>query len=129
MAEGNWLHETLLAPFSGPEWSRLVLALGHSLWQGAAVIVILAMILRCCDGRKSQIRYAFCVAALLAVPLTSILTWSWFSHVDNEAAAATTISTDSSNSAIHGNSASELRALTEPEMDESGSATNVPLRS
>lgn len=129
MAEETWLHETLLAPFSGPEWSRLVLALGHSLWQGAAVIVILAMILRCCDGRKSQIRYAICVAALLAVPLTSILTWSWLSHVDNKATAATTISTDSSNRAIHSNSVSELPTLTEPELDESRGVVNLPLRS
>ncbi len=129
MAEETWLHETLLAPFSGPEWSRLVLALGHSLWQGAAVIVILAMILRCCDGRKSQIRYAICVAALLAAPLTSILTWSWLSHVDNGASAANTVSANSSNTASDGHSASELLALTEPEPDESGSATAVPLRS
>lgn len=90
MAEETRLHETLLAPFCGSEWSRLVLTLGHSLWRGAAVIVILALILRYCDGRKSQIRYALCVTALLAVPQTSILTWSWFSHVDNGTAAANT---------------------------------------
>jgi beta-lactamase regulating signal transducer with metallopeptidase domain len=127
MAEETWLHETLLTPFSGPEWSRLVLTLGHSLWQGAAVIVILALILRCCDGRKNQIRYAICAAALLAVPLTSIMTWSWLSHV--EISAANVASADFPGSTINRDSASDLLTLTEPEPTESGSATTVPLRS
>jgi hypothetical protein len=129
MAEETWLQETLLSPFSGPEWSRLVLTLGHSLWQGAAVVVFLAMILRCCDGRKSRIRYATCVAALLAVPLTSILTWTLLSHVDNGATTANAISANSPNGATHGSSESELLTLTEPELGESGNATGVPLRS
>lgn len=129
MAEETWLHETLLAPFSGPEWSRLVLALGHSLWQGAAVIVILAMVLRCCDGRKSLIRYAICVGSLLAVPLTLILTWSWLSHVDSETSAANIIPAESPTDSSDGNSASDLLTLTEPELNENVSARNVPLRS
>ena len=67
---------------SGPEWSRLILTLVHSLWQGALLSVLLVIPLRFCAARRSQIRYVLCLTALAGLPGGCILTWSWLSHAD-----------------------------------------------
>ncbi len=65
---------------SGPEWSRLILTLVHSLWQGALLAVLLVIALRFCAARRSQMRYVLCLTSLAGLPGGCILTWSWLSH-------------------------------------------------
>jgi hypothetical protein len=95
MIETTSLHESLLESFSGPGWSRLVLTLVHSLWQGEAVALLLVLALKFSAGRRSQLRYSLCCFALLAAPAGSLLTWSWLSHGDHREAALTSGSAES----------------------------------
>jgi len=60
--------------FASAEWVQIVTALLHSLWQGAVVVLLLALFLR----RVSDpvVRYRVSLAALVGVVLTGMLTWA-----------------------------------------------------
>ena len=89
LIDPNAWQGTMLEVFSRPAWSRLVLTLVHSLWQGVAAAMLLVLALRLFSGRRSQLRYVLCCVSLFAVPAGAILTWSWLSHSDFRVAQST----------------------------------------
>lgn len=67
----------LLTWLQRPEVDRLALVLVHSLWQGALLAVLLALILRFLPARRANVRYAASLACLLAVLIAACGTWSF----------------------------------------------------
>ena len=57
-----------------PEWAQAVRALLHTLWQGAIIVLVLAVVLR---GVGSPVnRYRCALTALAGLLLAGIVTWS-----------------------------------------------------
>lgn len=65
-----------LTLFSGDGWQTLATALLHTLWQGAAIGLLLALILRPIPARQATIRYAISLAALIGLLGAGFLTWA-----------------------------------------------------
>lgn len=93
----SWLsHETAFS---------LCLALLHSLWQGAAIAVLLLLQLRIIPRSRSQLRYFLSVGSLLGLLLSLFITWSILrlpNFTRSEANSAVPVET---------HSASETRAI------------------
>jgi beta-lactamase regulating signal transducer with metallopeptidase domain len=70
----NALIETL----SGPLWRGILLTLAHSLWQGAAIALILAGILSHVAGNRPQARYLASMISLAVLVISCLVTWSIF---------------------------------------------------
>ena len=64
---------TLLHWLTSPEWALVVKTLLHSLWQGAAIAVALALLLR--RVASPEARYRIAVTGLGAVLLSAMITW------------------------------------------------------
>lgn len=64
---------TLLHWLTSPEWTQLVKALLHSLWQGALIAAGLALLLR--RITNPTMRYRLALAGLGVVVLSAIVTW------------------------------------------------------
>jgi len=64
---------------SDPLWLRLGLTLGHFLWQGAAVALVLALVLRFCRRHSPQTRYLAGTAALAVLAVCPLATFSYLS--------------------------------------------------
>ena len=72
-----WLVETwLVETLSGPVWRHLLLALAHSVWQGALAAVLLRMVLGGLPGSRANVRYVAGLVALGSVVIACLLTWS-----------------------------------------------------
>ncbi|HEY4312235.1 MAG TPA: M56 family metallopeptidase [Pirellulales bacterium] len=67
-----WLVDVL----SGPTWRHLLLALAHSVWQGALAAVLLRMVLGVLPGCRANVRYVAALVALCSVVIACLLTWS-----------------------------------------------------
>ncbi len=59
---------------------RLLATLGHSLWQGAALAVLLYMTLRLLPGRYANARYLLALAALALLAAAPPATWAFLSR-------------------------------------------------
>ena len=60
----------------------------HSVWQGAAIALLLAIVLRLMERRSSGAKYLVCCAALLAIPVASFATFSFRQNTGAQLAAA-----------------------------------------
>jgi beta-lactamase regulating signal transducer with metallopeptidase domain len=65
---------TLLHWFTSPEWAQVVKALLHSLWQGALIALVLAIVLRRLGNPVA--RYRSSLAALMAIVFATVVTWA-----------------------------------------------------
>ena len=74
---------------SGVAWEHLVLALLHTLWQGAVLAGGAYLVLCAIPAAYPNLRYAICLGSLLAVVLLGLSTWHVLS-LDFPAAASTT---------------------------------------
>ena len=57
-----------------PLWTQLGLALAHFVWQGAAIAIVLGVVLRLLRDRSASLRYAACAAAMLLMLLSPVTT-------------------------------------------------------
>lgn len=64
----------LLHWLAAPEWSQLVKALLHSLWQGVLIAAVLAVLMR--RVANPHWRYRLALLALVMIPTAGILTWA-----------------------------------------------------
>lgn len=64
----------MIEHLAGPVYQRLALTLLHFLWQGAFIGLLLAVCLRM--FRSSQLRYAACCGALLALVVVPVVTFA-----------------------------------------------------
>ncbi len=67
---------TLIDILSGPLWREILLTLAHSLWQGAAIALVLVIILSRVAGNRAQARYFASLASLAALVVSCLVTWS-----------------------------------------------------
>ena len=67
---------SLLTPLSGPFWHDLVVALLHTMWQGALVAGLLLVILRTVGTYRPGLRYGSSLGALATVVLLGMLSWA-----------------------------------------------------
>ncbi len=67
---------TLIEALSGPAWREILLTLAHSLWQGAVIALLLALVLRQVAGNRPQARYVASLSALAGLVLCCVVTWS-----------------------------------------------------
>jgi beta-lactamase regulating signal transducer with metallopeptidase domain len=67
---------SLLELLSNRAWEHLVMALLHTLWQGAVIALVMSVVLRRMPARLSNGRYFVALAAQIAVLLAGLLTWS-----------------------------------------------------
>lgn len=68
----NWLHQIA----TDATWDILVRTMLHTLWQGAAIAIMLWAALRLMAARRTGARYAASCAAMLAILLGAMLTWA-----------------------------------------------------
>ncbi len=61
--------------FAQPSWRHLVFALLHTLWQGAVLAILLAVVLRRVSVRRPRARYTLALAAQFGVLLAGLVTW------------------------------------------------------
>ena len=61
---------------SGDWATRLLLTLGHSLWQGAAAMALLYLTLRILPARRVQARYLAGLVCLALLAISPLVTWS-----------------------------------------------------
>jgi beta-lactamase regulating signal transducer with metallopeptidase domain len=66
----------LLEHFASDGWSRLVMVLFHSLWQGALVALALWFFMRRLPARRANLRYAVSLVSLVAIVLGAVITGS-----------------------------------------------------
>ena len=64
----------LLEHFTSDGWSRLVMVLFHSLWQGGIVALALWFLLRRLPARRATVRYAISLVSLAAIILGAVIT-------------------------------------------------------
>src|SRR3954465_2349177 len=73
------MHSPILIARTWLEHSTVVDALGwtlvHSLWQGAAVAVLLAIVLRAMGRRSASARYIAAMGAMMIVPVGAAITF------------------------------------------------------
>jgi beta-lactamase regulating signal transducer with metallopeptidase domain len=69
-----------LTAFSTADWQSLASTLLHTLWQGAAVAVILMGTLRLTSTRRPNVRYFQSLAAVIAVVLAGFFTWAYYDY-------------------------------------------------
>jgi beta-lactamase regulating signal transducer with metallopeptidase domain len=81
---------SLLELLSNRAWEHLVMALLHTLWQGAFIALVMSVVLRRMPARLSNGRYIVALAAQIAVLLAGLLTWSLL----EDARMHTAVSTD-----------------------------------
>jgi hypothetical protein len=80
---------SLLELLSNRAWERLVMALLHTLWQGALVALVMSVVLRRMPARLSNGRYFVALAAQIAVLLAGLLTWSLLEDARTRTAVST----------------------------------------
>jgi len=90
---------TMIADWlSGPLAESLFFALLHSLWQGAALAVLLLVILRCLPQDKPQVRYVATLLCFFGIMAGVCLTWSILRYPanlsDDGASSATPVIAD-----------------------------------
>ncbi len=61
---------------SGPTWQHLLLALAHSLWQGAVVAAVLRLALGRLAVRRANLRDGVSLVALATVVIGCLVTWA-----------------------------------------------------
>lgn len=57
-------------------WRSLLPALLHTLWIGAAITLILALVLRALPASRSELRYGLSILAMVALIMGGVLTWA-----------------------------------------------------
>lgn len=67
---------TILTLFASNGWSRLVMVLLHSLWQGGLIALGLWILMRKMPARNTSARYASALASLLALVFGALITGS-----------------------------------------------------
>jgi beta-lactamase regulating signal transducer with metallopeptidase domain/protocatechuate 3,4-dioxygenase beta subunit len=70
----------ILQWLASPEWAQIVKALLHTLWLGALIALVLALVLRRVSNPMA--RYRCSMAALMAVVVAGLISWSWPSRTD-----------------------------------------------
>lgn len=85
----------LAAFFAHPLWERIVWTLLHSLWQGALIAVIVALILRRLPALRADARHAVTLAGFaalaLALPITFAALTGWNAWTTQHHAAPSTL--------------------------------------
>lgn len=85
----------LAAFFAHPLWERIVWTLLHSLWQGALIAVIVALILRRLPALRADARHAVTLAGFaalaLALPITFAALTGWNAWMQQQHAAPSTL--------------------------------------
>jgi beta-lactamase regulating signal transducer with metallopeptidase domain len=76
----------LLHWLNAPEWTQLVAALLHSLWQGALLAILLAVLLR--RLTQPRLRYYASLGTLGILVLASIITWAVLTAPETNAPVA-----------------------------------------
>ena len=74
---------SILYWFATPEWTQVVEALLHSLWQGALVAGVMALLLR--KLTDPVLRYRASLVALATVVAAGILTWALINNSPSSA--------------------------------------------
>ncbi len=64
------------ARFPARLWREILLTLAHSLWQGAAIALVLAIILSRVAGNLTTARYLASLSSLTALVISCLVTWS-----------------------------------------------------
>lgn len=92
----------LLEYFTSEGWSRLVMVLFHSLWQGALVALTLWFFMRRLPAGRANLRYAVSLVSLAAIVLGAVITGSVMDVRDkaNAPAPQSTIGTIGDNSPL-----------------------------
>ncbi len=62
--------------FDQPVWRHLVFALGHTLWQGPALMLGLTLALRLLPARRADWRYALALTSQFSLVVALFVTWS-----------------------------------------------------
>lgn len=65
---------------SSGDWNQFGTALLHSLWQGGLIAALLYVHLRVIPAQRPQLRYMGGIGALLALLVSSFLTWAYLDH-------------------------------------------------
>ena len=66
-----------MLPFSDSNQMRLVLVLGHFLWQGALIAALLAGVVSILRVRSPRVRYVASLISLLLMAACPVATWCW----------------------------------------------------
>ena len=66
-----------LLTLQGPVWVELGLVLAHAVWQGAAIAMGLAVVLRLLGRWSADVRYGACGVALVLMAMCPILTFAY----------------------------------------------------
>ena len=111
----------LLNHFSSADWQSLATTLLHTLWQGAAIALLLTVVLRFTSTQRPNRRYGLALTALIAIVLTGFFTWAYVDYQQNapaaasepvtEEASANTTNEDSAASANSAQSAPAVKSL------------------
>ena len=80
----------ILKEFANPSWQHLVAALLHTLWQGAVLVLLMALVLRRMTASWYNARYVLALAAQFSVLLAGLVTWSVLEYASSRPIATTT---------------------------------------
>ncbi len=80
----------ILKEFANPSWQHLVAALLHTLWQGAVLALMMALVLRRMPASWHDARYVLALAAQFGVLLAGLATWSVLEYASSRPIATTT---------------------------------------
>src|SRR5688572_30755676 len=72
--------DTLLQLVGETSWQHVVMALMHSLWQGAVAAAVVYALLRAVPARRVNLRYGVALASLLVVPLGTMAAFAVLDH-------------------------------------------------
>jgi beta-lactamase regulating signal transducer with metallopeptidase domain len=80
----------MLDVFANRAWQHLVIALLHTLWQGALLALLMSFALRKIPARHHDARYGLALAAQFGLLLAGLITWSVLDHGSRGPQAAST---------------------------------------
>ena len=87
--------ETILRLINGVAWERVIVALLHSLWQGAILAVVVWALLRSISASRARLRYGIAVAGLFAALVTTMATLQWLGESPIQHSAPVAVVADS----------------------------------
>jgi beta-lactamase regulating signal transducer with metallopeptidase domain len=105
---------TLIDSLSSPAWRQVLLTLAHSLWQGAALALLLAAVLTRIAGNRPQARYFASLASLAALVVSCLVTWSVLDLPPSLARSRPIAAEQSSGSPRPANDTQRIPASSEP---------------
>ena len=79
---------------------HLAMTLIHNLWQGAVIAFALVGLLRLIPARRSNLRYAACLAAMTSVLICGLATWGWLNIRAGNASAGQSLAAPASTAAL-----------------------------